>query len=374
MLRYLTAGESHGKCMIVILDGIPAGLRLTEGMIALELKRRMKGFGRGKRMSFEKDRPEVLSGLRRSVTIGSPVAITIRNVDHSINALGVIVEPRPGHADLAGAMKYGHRDIRNVLERASARETASRVAAGAVAKALLGEFGIKVMSHVVMIGDVEADSGGMLLKDIARIAECSSLRCVDKVAEKLMREAIEEAAREGDTLGGVFEVIAHGIPAGLGSYTQWDRRLSARLAEAVMSIQAVKGVGFGAGFSAARTRGSSLHDEIFYDRDKGFYRKTNAAGGIEGGVSNGEDIVIRAAMKPIATLRRPLASVNIRSKKAVKGSVQRADICAVPSAGVVGEAVVALEIANAFIEKFGGDSITEMKRNYNGYMAQARKF
>ena len=374
MLRYLTSGESHGKCLLTILDGMPAGLKIDEALINEELSRRMAGYGRGGRMKVEADKVEVLSGIRHSKTIGSPIAIMIKNIDHSIDKLPAILEPRPGHADLAGAIKYGADDIRDVLERASARETAARVGVGAICKILLSEFGIRMTSHVTAIGSVESRPVNLGLKQIITLAEKSPVRCADRAASILMCKAIDRAMAEGDTLGGVFEIIASGVPIGLGSYTQWDLRLNARIAQAVMSIQAVKAVGFGAGPALASMRGSAAHDEIFYAKGRGFYRNTNNAGGIEGGMTNGEDIRIRACMKPIATLKKPLASVNIKTKKAFKAAIERADICAVPSAGVVGEAVVAVEIANAFLEKFGGDSVAEMQRNFKGYLEQIRRF
>jgi chorismate synthase len=373
MLRYLTAGESHGKCLVAILDGMPAGLVIDKKLIDAELSRRMLGFGRGKRMSIESDRVEILSGLRKSKSIGSPITLLVKNADHSIDRLPVVLEPRPGHADLGGVLKYGMGDVRDVLERASARETAARVAAGAVAKILLSRFGIEIASHVTMIGGVEAEAEGVAFKKISILAEGSPVRCADKEASRLMREEITRARAEGDTLGGVFEVIIHGAPPGLGSYTQWDKRICANLARAIMSIQAVKGVSFGIGFDAAMRSGSTVHDEIFYDKKRGFFRKTNNAGGVEGGMTTGEEIVIKAAMKPISTLRSALATVNVKTKRPVRAAVERSDTCAVPAAGVVGEAVSAIEIANAMIEKFGGDSLAEMRRNYEGYLAQLKK-
>jgi len=360
--------------LVAIVDGVPSGLRLESAMITRELSRRMAGFGRGARMSLEKDKVEIVSGLRRSYTIGSPVSLMIPNVDYSIDVRPDVQEPRPGHADLAGALKFNHKDIRNVIERASARDTASRVAVGTVARILLKEFGIATISHVVMIGGVEADVEGISCAEIVKASERSDVRCADPKASAHMHREIEKAARDGDSLGGVFEIIVRGLPSGLGSYSQWDRRLDALLARAVMSIQAVKGVSFGMGFEMAAKRGSAVHDEIFYDRKKGFYRKTNAAGGIEGGMTNGEDVVIRAAMKPIATLKAALASVNIKTKRAVKAAVERSDVCAVPACGVIAEAVVAFEIANAFLEKFGGDSLGEIRRNYEGYLKQLKQF
>lgn len=374
MLRYLTAGESHGKCLLAILDGMPAGLRIDRKKINSDLARRMRGYGRGARMAIERDRIDVLSGVRNDVTIGSPIAMSIDNRDHSIDRLPPVFSPRPGHADLAGSLKYGLKDVRSVLERASARETAARVAVGAIAKALLAEFGVRVVSHVTAIGEIEADTRGLSFDSICSVSERSAVRCADEDAARAMCREIDCASSSGDTLGGVFEVIIHGLPPGLGSYAQWDSRIDARLARAVMSIQAVKGVGFGMGFSLARRRGSTAHDEIAYSKSAGFSRKTNNAGGVEGGMTNGEDVVIQCAMKPIATLLRPLESADIRTKKRALASVQRSDVCAVPAAGVVAEAVCSIEAANAFTEKFGGDSTMEMKRNFKGYLEQIRKF
>jgi len=374
MLRYLTSGESHGKCMLTILDGMPAGLHIDRSVIDKELSRRMSGYGRGKRMEIESDKVEILSGLRRSITIGSPIAIIVKNIDQSIDKLPVVLEPRPGHADLSGALKYGFKDIRDVLERASARETVSRVSAGALAKVLLAEFGIRIASNVTVIGGVESKARGLGFSQIITMSEKSPVRCADPAASDMMCQEIEKAMAAGDTLGGVFEVLISGVPAGLGGYAQWDKRIDGSLAKAIMSIQAVKGVSFGIGFDAARRKGSMVHDEIFYDKKKGFFRKTNNAGGIEGGMTNGEDIVIRAVMKPISTLKKPLSSVNIKTKKSISATVERSDVCAVPAAGVIGEAVSAIEIANAVIEKFGGDSLAEMQRNYKGYIEQIKKF
>jgi chorismate synthase len=374
MLRYLTSGESHGKAMVTILDGMPSGVVIDEKAVDEELSRRMFGYGRGKRMRIESDKVEILSGLRKGKTIGSPIAMMVRNIDHSIDRLPVVLEPRPGHADLSGALKYGFKDIRNVLERASARDTAGRVCVGAAARILLAEFGMKIISHVIMIGGVESKSKGLGFNQIVTISEKSPVRCADPSASRLMCKEIEDAFEEGDTLGGMFEVIIRGVPAGLGSYTQWDKRIDALLARSVMSIQAIKGVSFGIGFDAARRKGSMIHDEIFYDKKKGFYRKTNNAGGIEGGMTNGEDIIIRAVMKPVSTLKKPLSSVNIKTKKSVKAAVERSDVCAVPAAGIIAENVAAIEIANALMAKIGGDSLQEMRRNYEGYLKQVRKF
>ncbi|OIO39982.1 MAG: chorismate synthase, partial [Candidatus Omnitrophica bacterium CG1_02_49_10] len=345
MLRYLTAGESHGESMTVILDGMPSGLRVDNGLLKSELKMRQSFYGRGKRMKIEPDIARISSGLRKGVTIGSPISILIRNKDFSIDSLAFITKPRPGHADLAGAMKYGLKDIRSVLERSSARDTVSRVAIGALCKQLLMEFDIDILSHVVIVGGVIADTSDLSFKKIRSNASKSPVNCADGAASKRMIEEIDRARLEKDTLGGVFEIIVKGVPVGLGSYSQSDRRLNARLCGALSSIQAVKAVEVGAGFDYALSRGSEAHDEIFYSRAKGFYRSTNRAGGIEGGMSNGEDIVLRACMKPIPTLMSPLSTVDTKNKKAARATVERSDVCAVGSCGVVGEAAVAIEIA-----------------------------
>ncbi len=348
MLRYLTAGESHGRFLLGILEGMPSGLKVDKGTINLELKRRQSGFGRGARMAIEQDTVQVLSGLRKGATIGSPIALLIENKDASIDAMPSITRPRPGHADLAGALKYNTSDIRDILERASARETAIRVAIGGVCRMFLDEFGVRIASHVIEIGGASRD--------------------------KEMLKKVEECARTGDTLGGICEITAAGLPAGLGSHVSPDRRLDARIAGAMMSIQAIKGVEIGLGFAAARLPGSKVHDEITYDRKSGFSRGSNNAGGIEGGMTNGEPVVVKIAMKPIATLGKPLASVDIKTKKKVTAQVERHDVCAVYAASVVGEAVLAFELANAMSEKFGGDSMDEMKRNYDGYIKQVKSF
>lgn len=374
MLRYLTGGESHGKCILAIADGLPAGLKIDKTIIDDELARRMLGHGRGKRMKIESDKVDMLSGLRNDRTIGSPVSLLIKNADQSIDDLPKVYQPRPGHADISGVLKYNLDDIRDVLERASARETVSRVAVGALSKILLSQFSVKIASHVVAIGVVTSKTRGLTLDKIISMSSKSPVMCADSYASSEMCKAIDAAAEIGDTLGGVFEIIIHSVPPGLGSYVQWDRKIDANLAKAIMSIQAIKAVSFGAGFEAASLCGSKFHDEIFYDKKKLFYRKTNNAGGIEGGMTTGQDIIIRAAMKPISTLRKPLSTVDIRTKKRIKAAIERSDVCAVPAAAVIGEAVAAIEIANAFIEKFGGDSITEMRRNYEGYLAQVRRF
>jgi chorismate synthase len=380
MLRYLTAGESHGELLMGILEGMPAGLLIRVTDIDRDLARRQVGYGRGGRMKIEKDSVKIYTGVRWGRTLGSPIGLVIRNKDWEnwrdkmspdtmfLNTADPVTRPRPGHADLAGALKYGAADIRNILERSSARETAMRVAVGSVAKRLLDEFGIDVVSHVLSIGGVFAKVPKTSFQEIKKRAEASELRCADPEAEKRMVRKIDEARAAGDTLGGVFELIVTGAPVGLGSHVHWDRKLNAKLAAALMSIQAIKGVEVGAGFGVANKPGSQVHDEILWSRKEGFYRKTNMAGGIEGGMSNGEAIVLRAAMKPIPTLYKPLRSVDMVSKRPFKASIERSDACAVPAAGVVAEAAAAFEIASAMIEKFGGDSIEEMKRNYQGYL------
>lgn len=371
-IRFLTSGESHGKAMLAIVEGIPKGMLLNEAFINQELSRRMKGFGRGKRMLIEHDKVQVLSGVRNKKTLGSPIALLIENRDFKIETLPSITCPRPGHADLAGILKYEGQDIRDILERASARETASRVAVGALFKMLLSEFGVDFLSHVVRIGSIRSEKR-LSFEKMKALSEGSPVRCVDKDASRLMCDEIENAGKEGDTLGGVFEVAIKGLPAGLGSYAQWDKRLDGNIARAVMSIPGVKGVEIGSGFDSAARRGSNVHDEIYYDnKHRRFYRKSNNAGGIEGGITNGEDVLVRAAMKPIATLRKPLNSVDIRTKKPSKAAVERADVCVVPSCGVIAENMCSIEISRAMIEKFGGDSLVEMKRNYQSYIGHLK--
>ncbi len=384
MLRFLTAGESHGELLMGIIEGMPSGLLIRVTDIDRDLARRQVGYGRGGRMKIEKDTVKIYTGVRWGKTMGSPIGLMVRNKDWEnwrdkmspdpmfLNTAEPVTRPRPGHADLPGALKYGTTDIRNILERSSARETAMRVAIGAVAKRLLEEFGIDVVSHVLNIGGVFAKVPKMTVQEIKKRAEASELRCSDHDAEKRMMKRIDEAKAAGDSLGGAFELIMTGVPAGLGSHVHWDRKLDGRLGAALMSIQAIKGVEVGAGFGVANKPGSQVHDEIFWNRKEGFYRKTNMAGGIEGGMSNGEPIVLRAAMKPIPTLYKPLRSVDLASKKPFKASVERSDACAVPAAGVVAEAAAAFEIASAMIEKFGGDNIDEMKRNYEWYLKHLR--
>lgn len=378
--RFLTAGESHGEGLTAVIEGLPAGLPLTEADIDTDLARRQRGYGRGGRMKIERDHAHISSGVRWGVTLGSPLTLSIQNRDwenwKDTMAVGdppagtaakAVTRPRPGHADLAGAMKYGHRDIRNVLERSSARETTARVAVAGVAKRLLREFGITILSHVSEIGGVRIGPLALPWDEIARRSEESEVRCADPEAERAMIEAIDAAKGKGDTLGGVFEVVAVGCPVGLGSYVHWDRKLDGRLAQAFCSIHAIKGAEVGMGFEAARRPGSEVHDEILLDPSGGFTRGTNSAGGLEGGVTNGQPVVVRAAMKPISTLRRPLRSVDVETKSAVEAVVERSDVCAVPAAGVVGEAMMAIVLAEAFLAKFGGDSLDEIRRNYVAY-------
>lgn len=382
MLRYLMAGESHGKALTAILEGIPAGLEILEEEINIDLARRQKGYGRGGRMKIETDKTEILNGVRWKKALGHPITLIIRNKDwenwiEKMDPQGemteelkeiLITKPRPGHADLTGFLKYDQYDIRNILEYASARNSAIRVAVGGVCKKLLKEFGIEVFSYVTEIGGVKADYENMTYEEILNTIDEEKLKTPDKKAEEKMIEVIKEAKEKGNTVGGVFEVVATGLPVGLGSYTHWDKRLDGRLAQSFMSIQAIKGVEIGLGFENARRLGSEVHDEIFYDAKKGYYRKENNAGGLEGGMSNGEDIVVKAAMKPIPTLYTPLKSVDVNTKEPFEASVERSDASAVPAASVIGEAVMAYELAKAFLEKFGGDSMTEIINNYNSYM------
>ena len=379
--RFLTAGESHGEALTAIIDGVPAGLALSESDINGDLGRRQRGYGRGGRMKIEQDQAHISAGVRWGLTLGSPITLTVLNRDwenwQQTMSVGpppagaapkAVTRPRPGHADLAGAMKYGHRDIRNVLERSSARETTARVAVAGVAKRLLGEFGITILSHVTEIGGVHIGPLETPWDEIRTRAEASEVRCADPTSERAMIEAIDQAKAAGDTLGGVFEVVALNCPVGLGSYVQWDRKLDGRLARAFCSIHAIKGAEIGMGFEAARRPGSQVHDESLFDEAGGFDRRSNSAGGLEGGVTNGQPVIVRAAMKPISTLRKPLRSVDMATKEAVEAVVERSDVCAVPAAGVVGEAMMALVLTEAFLEKFAGDSVEEIRRNYQGYL------
>ncbi len=404
-IRFLTSGESHGRGLTGILEGMPSGFSISSGDIDVELKRRQGGYGRGGRMKIESDTAEILSGVRWGKTTGAPIALLIRNRDwenweegmsseaghaHSIKP---VTRPRPGHADLAGVLKYDQRDVRNILERSSARETAMRVGLGAIAKKMLSVFGITMGSYVIQIGSQKAglpidSASGAELRRAHGKAEMSPVRIPDDEASRKAVRLIDRAAKEGDSLGGIFEVFIDGLPAGLGSHVHWDRKLDGRFAQALMSIQAIKGVDIGSGFGMAGRFGSEVMDEIFYRRKSkvgnrrqpevnaagGFYRKTNNAGGIEGGISNGMPVVLRAAMKPIPTLRRPLMSVDIRTKEAFEAAYERSDVCAVPAASVVGEAMAALVAADAFIEKFGGDSKSEVTRNLKSYLAYLSKY
>lgn len=386
MLRYLNAGESHGKGLMAVVEGVPSGLPVTAEGINVDLIRRQGGYGRGGRMRIEKDRIEFICGVRKGKTLGNPLGLLIWNKDWENwkdimasepgppSTERVVTRPRPGHADLVGAIKYGHRDIRNVLEKASARETAIRVAIGGVAKSLLAEFDMRVVSYTMDIGGVAAPSPNDPLMAYEH-AEQSEVRCHDPETAKKMVEQIRAAKHKGDSLGGIFEVVVTNVPIGLGTYAQWDRRLSARLAFAAMSIQAMKGVEIGMGFESARRFGSEVHDDIYFDKATGqFIRKSNNAGGLEGGITNGQPIVLRVAMKPIATLYTPKDSVDIETKEPFEATVERSDICTVPAAGVVGEAVIAYEMANALIEKFGGDTLDEMKKNFEAYQEYVRTF
>mgnify|MGYP000875229451 FL=1 len=378
MLRYMTAGESHGPALVAMVAGMPAGVRILAEDINHELQRRQCGYGRGGRMRIESDRVRILSGIRGGYSLGTPITFLIENkdwenwrqcMDPAPNDASCerVTCPRPGHADLAGIFKYGHRDIRNVLERASARETAARVAAGAAVRSLLRELNVFVYSHVLSIGDVNASVPMLPPDELAAMAEKNDVRCADPDAVVRMRAAIDAAKEAGDTLGGIFEVMVTGVPPGLGSFSQWDERLDGRLARALMSVQAIKGVEIGLGFEAARRPGSQVHDPIAYERGQ-YVRLSNHAGGLEGGMTNGEPIVVRAAMKPIATLYKPLPSVDIDTKERRLAAIERSDICAVPAASVVGEAVVAFEVGRALLEKFGGDSLDELRRNLCTYL------
>ncbi|MBN1211953.1 MAG: chorismate synthase [candidate division Zixibacteria bacterium] len=389
-MTYLTSGESHGPRLTAIIDGLPSGLPLDDDRINYQLARRQKGYGRGGRMQIEDDRAVIISGVRRGLTLGGPVTIDIENKDwhnwsETMSVLpstgqipDAVTEPRPGHADLAGGIKYNHCDLRNVFERASARETAARVALGAIARQLLEIFTIEFASHVIRIGDAVVEPGYNLsdFKKLQAITENSPVRCLDARVSKLMTEAIDIAEKDGDTLGGIAEIIVRGLPVGLGGFSQASQRLDSRLAAAMVSIPSVKGVEFGLGFKAARRRGSEAHDEIFYDGRtntprKGFYRRTNYAGGIEGGITNGEDIIIRVASKPISTLKKPLSTVDIETKQPVRAAVERADICVVPALAVIAENVAALVLAGVFLDKFGGDSLTEIKTGYEAFLRSA---
>ena len=372
MLNYVTSGESHGQYMSAILEGMPSGLQLDFDQLSLDLARRQGGYGRGGRQKIEKDHVAITGGLLKEITTGAPLGFLLTNADFKINEMPELFRPRPGHADLAGALKY-QQGIRPVLERASARETVMRVAVGAVCKQFLNQFGIEIVAHVIQIG--AAAVKGEVKLTAAQIREkCSASQtyCVCPETEKRMIELIEEARRKKDTLGGKFEVRVTGLPIGLGSYVHFERKLDGRLAQILMSMQSIKAVEMGDGIKLGEGFGSEAHDEIFYDSKRGYYRKTNHAGGVEGGMTNGADLVVRATMKPISTLGQPLTSVNMQTKQPEKADFERSDFCAVPAGSVIGEALVAYVIAAAFIEKFGGDSLTEIKANYQNYQKLLR--
>jgi len=389
MFRFTTSGESHGRALVAILEGMPAGVPVDADRINYELRRRQLGYGRGGRMKIEQDQAQILSGVRHGLTLGSPVTLMIENRDWA-NWTDVMASdpreiepeksrrlkrPRPGHADLPGGLKYDVRDLRNVLERASARETAARVACGALAKQLLTAFGVEIRSHVIQLGGIPAAPLELGWLEIASIPDDAPLHCADPHAQQQMIDLIDQKRSEGDTLGGIFEVAARGIVPGLGSHTSWDQKLDGRLAQAVMSIPAVKAVSIGAGALASSLPGSEVHDEIAYNAEtKEFIRETNRAGGLEGGITNGEEVRVRGHLKPLSTLRRALRSVDIDSKEEQPAGFERSDITAVPAAGVIGESMVALTLATAMHEKFGGDSLGEMKRNFEGYREQLRGY
>jgi len=387
-VRFLTAGETHGPQLTAIIEGMPSNVPLTAEMINEQLARRQKGYGRGKRMQIEQDEVEIVGGVRHGKTTGAPIALVVHNrdwknwtkimgiepMDNDAEAKRRVNRPRPGHADLNGGLKYNQRDLRNILERSSARETTVRVAVGAVARQLLAQFNIRVAGHVIRIGDIEAPPVSLPLETLQSLTEQSQVRVVDQATEARMVASIDAAKADGDTLGGIVEAIVEGIPVGLGSHVQWDRKLDGRIAQAVVSIQAFKGVEVGIGFEAAKLRGSKVHDEIKYDQDSGFHRASNRAGGLEGGMTTGEPIVIRGVMKPISTLYKPLQSVDIDTKEAYTAQVERSDTCAVPAASVIMENVVAWEVADALLEKFGGDSLEEMQRNVATYLEQVRSY
>jgi chorismate synthase len=384
MLRFLSAGESHGQALVITVDGMPAGLELDIDELNRQLRRRQGGYGRGRRMQIESDRAEILAGVRKGRTTGAPIAMLIRNRDwvnwqqtmHVEKAMpegatganrADVTRPRPGHADLAGAVKYGHTDVRDVLERASARETASRVAAGTLARQLLARFGVRIASHVSVIGDIGMDAARTVsFGEAEALPDDAPIRCVDAATEQRMIEAIDRAREAGDTLGGAFEIIATGVPIGLGSYVQWDRKLDGRLGQALLCIHAIKAVGIGIGPEVALRPGSRVHDEILPPdaQHEAPVRPTNNAGGLEGGVTNGQDVRVTGFMKPIATLMNPLRSVDLNTMQNAPAAIERSDVCAVPAAAVVGEAMVSFVLADAFLEKFGGDSIDEIARHY----------
>jgi chorismate synthase len=390
MLRFETAGESHGECLVATLTGLPAQVPISLEAIDRELWRRQQGYGRGGRMKIETDRAHIVSGVRHSKTIGSPIAILLENKDWKnwTEALPVeasestedrrkpVTRPRPGHADLAGAIKYNFQDARYILERASARETTARVAVGALAKAFLKELGIGVLSHVIQVGEAKLERAACW-EDLIALSQRDEvlLNCVDAEAEQRMKAVVDQAYRTGDTVGGVFEVVAHGVPPGLGSHIAWDTRLDGKLAQAIVSMQAVKGVEIGLAAEGSASFGSKVQDSIHYDREgRKFFRGANRAGGLEGGMTNGQDVLVRGMLKPISTLRRPLESVDLATREPALAAYERSDVAVIPAAGVIGEAMVALVLAGAALEKFGGDSLQETKRNYEGYLEQVKNF
>ncbi len=390
MLRFETAGESHGECLVATLTGLPAGIPVSLDAINRELWRRQQGFGRGGRMKIETDSVQIVAGVRHSQTIGSPIAIIIENKDWKnwTEALPVedidgaedkrkpVTRPRPGHADLAGCIKYNLQDARYVLERASARETTARVAVGALAKTFLAQFGVGVLSHVIAIGEIRLTRSAEW-EELVALSEKPEvlLACIDPETEKQMKEVVDQAYRTGDTIGGVFEVVAHNVPPGLGSHITWDSRLDGRLAQAIVSMQAVKGVEIGFAAEGAASFGSRVQDTIHYNREeRRFTRGANRAGGLEGGMTNGQDVLVRGFLKPISTLRRPLESVDLATREPALAAYERSDVCVVPAAGVIGEAMVAIVLAQAFLEKFGGDSLAETRRNFEGYSEQVKNF
>jgi chorismate synthase len=390
MLRFVTAGESHGQALVAWISGLPAGVPIDLGFVGRDLHRRQLGYGRGGRQRIEKDHAEILAGVRHGKTIGAPIAIRIENRDWANwekalpvedtegadDLQRVLTAPRPGHADLAGSQKFNFHDARYVLERASARETAARVAAGAFAKLLLQQFGIAVLSHTIAVGHARLDREATWA-EIETVCDNldSPLRCIDAATEAKMKAEVDHVLRAGDSVGGIFEVVARGVPPGLGSHAQWDEKLDAKIARAVMSIQAAKAVEIGTGVTNAASYGSEVQDEIRYDSTrKRFERSSNRAGGLEGGITNSEDVVVRGYLKPISTLRRPLLTADLKTKEAVKAAYERSDVCVVPAGGVAGEAMVAFELASAFLEKFGGDSLEETRRNFDGYQKQLDSF
>jgi chorismate synthase len=390
MLRFVTAGESHGQALIAWMSGLPAGVPVDFDFIRRELHRRQLGYGRGGRQRIEKDSADAVAGIRHGQTIGAPIVLRIENKDWpnwekalpvddmagAEDARKPLTAPRPGHADLAGALKFNVHDARYVLERASARETAARVAAGALAKVFLAQFGVEILSHVIAVGKVKLDRA-VTWDEIRKVCADleSPLRCADALAQEKMKAEVDKVLRAGDSVGGIFEVVAHSIPPGLGSHAQWDEKLDGRIGRAIMSIQAVKGVEIGVGVTAAMSYGSEVQDEIGYDKERRrFTRPTNRAGGLEGGITNGEDVIVRGYLKPISTLRKPLGTADLNTKAQIQAAYERSDVCVVPAAGVAGEAMLALVLAEAFLEKFGGDSLQETQRNFEGYWKQLDRF